>query len=336
MKHKTIPIFVSHMGCKNDCAFCNQKSITGIADEMTKEKAEEIIVTALSTMPKDVSVEIGFFGGSFTGIEKTLQISLLGVSKKYLDMRSVQAIRVSTRPDYIDEEVLATLKEYGVTTIELGAQSMDNNVLFKNRRGHTAEDTEKAANLIKKAGFHLGLQMMTGLFGDTDETARKTAEKIIALAPDCVRIYPTLVLKNTLLGKYFEEGNYLPQTLDEAVMLCADLKEKFGRENISVIRMGLMASNNINPDRDVLAGPYHPAFGELVQSELYFRKLADTVKCDCEIFVNPRDISTFVGNKQSNINRMKEKGIQIHFRQNENVPLGTFRILQKKGDAICD
>lgn len=336
MKHKTIPIFVPHMGCKNDCAFCNQRSITGILDEMTAEKAEEIIVASLATMPKDASVEIGFFGGSFTGIERTLQASLLSVAKKYLDSGKVQAVRVSTRPDYIDEEVLSLLKEYGVTTIELGAQSMDNGVLLKNHRGHAAEDTTRAANLIQKAGLKLGLQMMTGLFGDTEETVRNTAEKIISLAPGCVRIYPTLVLKNTHLARYFENGLYAPQTLEEAVMLCADLKLMFDEAGILVIRMGLMTSDNINPEKDVLAGPYHPAFGELVQSEIYFRKLEHAIKNDCEVLVNPRDISAFIGNKQSNVKRMKEKKIHINFKQDKNVPEGTFQILQKKGGAICD
>ena len=336
MKHKTIPIFVPHMGCKNDCSFCNQRSITGIADEMTKEKAEQIIVSSLATMSKEAVVEIGFFGGSFTGIEKELQVALLEVAKKYLDLGRVQAVRISTRPDYIDEETLSLLKEKGVKTIELGAQSMENSVLLKNHRGHTAEDTVKAANLIKKAGFGLGLQMMTGLFGDTEETAKKTADTIISLSPDCVRIYPTLVLKNTLLGQYFESGIYVPQTLDEAVRLCADLKEKFDEANISVIRMGLMASDNINFDRDVLAGPYHPSFGELVQSEIYFKKLKKAVRGDCEILVNPRDISAFVGNKQSNMKRMKEKKIRIKFVQNTTIPEGTFQILQKKGGAVCD
>lgn len=303
---------------------------------MTAEKAEQIIAISLSTMPKDATVEIGFFGGSFTGIEKSLQKSLLCVAKKYLDKGYVRAIRVSTRPDYIDEEVLDFLKSYGVTTIELGAQSMDDDVLFKNHRGHTKEDTEKSANLIKNTGFGLGLQMMTGLFGDTTETAKRTAEKIISLSPDCVRIYPTLVLKNTRLAELYQNGVYHPQSLSEAVNLCADLKEKFDKENISVIRMGLMASDNINSDEDVLAGPYHPAFGELVQSELYFRQLTNAVKGDSEILVNPREISAFVGNKQNNIKRMEEKNIHIEFKQNENIPLGTFQILQKKGGAICD
>lgn len=336
MKHKTIPIFVPHMGCKNDCAFCNQRSITGIMDEMTAEKAEEIIMSSLATMPKDAVVEIGFFGGSFTGINKTLQRELLSVAKKYVDAGTVSAIRISTRPDYIDEDVLMMLKSYGVQTIELGAQSMEDDVLLKNHRGHTSKDTVLAAHLIKRAGFGLGLQMMTGLFGDTEETVKKTADTIISLAPECVRIYPTLVLKHTRLAQYFKEGIYVPQTLEDAVSLCADLKAKFEEANILVIRMGLMASDNINPDSDVLAGPYHPAFGELVKSEIYFRNLKDVVENDCEVLVNPRDISAFVGNKQSNIKRMKEKNIHINFKQSENVPEGTFQIIQKKGGAICD
>ena len=269
MKHRTIPIFVPHMGCPNDCSFCNQRKITGQATSVTKEDVKKQIINALQTMPNDTDcVEIGFFGGSFTGIDESIRNDFLHVAKSYVDSGVVHAIRLSTRPDYIDEEILKGLKEFKVTTVELGAQSMNDEVLALNRRGHTSEDTIRASELIKDFGINLGLQMMTGLYGDTNDTCMESLEKIISLKPDCVRIYPTLVLSGTYLDKLYKSVEYKPQTLDEAVSLCADLKERFDEEKIQIIRIGLMASDNINPDADVVAGPYHPSIGELVQSEI--------------------------------------------------------------------
>ncbi len=327
MKHKRIPIFVSHMGCPNDCSFCNQRKITGHSETVTAKKAEEIIENSLKTLPENCDVEIAFFGGSFTGIEMNLQKELLSVAKKYIDGGKVNAIRLSTRPDYIDEEIVKMLKNYGVTTVELGAQSMDDEVLRLNRRGHLSKDTMKASKIIKDAGISLGLQMMTGLYGDTREKCIKTAERIIAQRPDCVRIYPTLVLKGTYLHELLKRNEYTPQSVDDAVDLCADLKLMFEKENINVIRMGLMSSDNINPENDVVAGPFHDAFGELVLSEIIFRRLKCKIKCDSVILVNPKSISAFVGDKRKNVKRMEDLGIRIIFKQDENIPVGEFKIL---------
>ena len=330
MNHKTIPIFVPHMGCPNDCSFCNQRKITGVT-ELTPEDADMQILTALSTIPDDVDcVEIGFFGGSFTGIDKKIQEEFLTVAKKYKDRGIVHAIRLSTRPDYINDEILDMLKSFGVVTVELGAQSMNDRVLAQNHRGHTSEDTIKASRLIKSKGIRLGLQMMTGLYGDDDRTCLESLEKIVALRPDCVRIYPTLVLKGTHLDELYQSKKYIPQTLDEAILLVAELKKRLDTENIPVIRIGLMASDNINPDADVVAGPYHPSMGGLVQSELYYRQIADAIDGDAVIFVNPKDISAFVGNKKKNIQRIKELGYDVSFRNDENVKLGQFKILRKE------
>lgn len=331
MKHKTIPVFVPHMGCPNDCSFCNQRKITGSITEVTPDDAEREIKTALMTMPDDVDcVEIGFFGGSFTGIDIDLQRTFLSVAKRYVDMGKVHAIRLSTRPDYINDDILDVLKEYGVTTIELGAQSMDDRVLAMNRRGHTCEDTVNASKLIKSKGIKLGLQMMTGLYGDGKNVCMESLEKIVALRPDCVRIYPTLVLKGTYLEEVYNSGKYTPQTLSEAVFLCADLKERFDKEGISVIRIGLMASDNINTDADVVAGPYHPSIGELVQSEIYYRQIIKNIDSDAEILVNPKDISAFIGNKKSNVERLKKSGFDVSFKINESVEQGKFKILRKE------
>ena len=327
MKHKTIPVFVPHMGCPNDCSFCNQRKITGTDTKVTEEVVEKQIKEALITVSSDDFVEIGFFGGSFTGIERDTQNKFLKIAKKYVDSGKVNAIRLSTRPDYIDDDILKNLKSFGVTTIELGAQSMDDSVLLKNRRGHTYDDIVKASRLIKEHKISLGIQMMTGLFGDSDATCMKSLEKILALRPECVRIYPTLVLRDTYLHKLYEEGLYTPQTLDNAVKLCADLKERFDEENIPVIRIGLMTSDNINPDVDVIAGPYHPSIGELVLSEINFRRILKEIKKDAEILVNPKDISAFVGNKKSNIEKLKSAGYSVTFKADAGIAEGSFKIL---------
>lgn len=331
MKHKTIPIFVPHMGCPNDCSFCNQKKITGCDTIVTKDDVKRQIEDALLTMPDSTDfIEIGFFGGSFTGIDKKTQSNFLEVAKSYKDKGLVQAIRLSTRPDYIDEEILKNLKSCGVTTIELGAQSMDDEVLALNRRGHKSSDTLRASRMIKDFGFGLGLQMMTGLYGDTEEKCKETLEKIISLRPDCVRIYPTLILSGTHLGKLYEKGEYKPQTLDEAVKLCADLKERLDNENIKIIRLGLMSSDNINPDSDVLAGPYHPSFGELVQSEIYLRRILKEMDSDAEILVNEKDISAFLGNKKINVKKLSESGYNVKFIVDNNVARSSFKIIRKE------
>ncbi len=329
-KHKTIPIFVSHMGCPNDCAFCNQRTITGQSLTVTAEMADTMIRQALKTLPENAKAEVGFFGGSFTGIDVNLQKSLLSVAYKYILCGKVHAIRLSTRPDYISKEILDMLKSYGVTTVELGAQSMDNDVLTANRRGHTAEDTVKASELIHRSGIELGLQMMTGLKGDTEAKSLETAKKLIGLKPQCVRIYPTLVLRGTYLENWYREGSYCPQSMKEAVRLCADIKEMFEKADIPVIRMGLMSSDQINPNADVVAGPYHPAFGELVQSEIYFRKLKKEIPenvSDIEVCVHPKNLSAFVGNHKSNMKRFLEQGVHIQFIPDEKTTPGTFQIL---------
>ncbi len=329
MKQKTIPVFVPHMGCPNDCSFCNQRKITGKNEEMTPELARKLIEESLSTVDSDY-VEIGFFGGSFTGIDKKLQRELLTVAKEYKDSKKIHAIRLSTRPDYIDEERLTLLKEFSVDTIELGAQSMDDEVLKMNRRGHTSNDTEKASRLIKSYGFKLGLQMMTGLHGDTDDKCKQSAEKIIALSPDCVRIYPTLVLSGTYLDELYKNGEYTPQNLNDAINLCADLKTRFDEEKIPVIRIGLMSSDNINPEKDVVAGPYHPSMGELVLSEIYLRRILKEIDTDAEILVNKRDISAFVGNKKKNLIKLKEAGFSVIFKESDDIPKTTYKIIRKE------
>ncbi len=321
-KHKNIPIFVPHIGCPNDCSFCNQKKITGVTESVTPEEVDRIISEAVAFVGNDTEVEVAFFGGSFTGIEKNYRNSLLSVAKKYVDLKKVQGIRLSTRPDYIDDEILNELKSFGVTDIELGVQSMDDEVLAKNRRGHTAQQTKNAAKLIKEYNFRLGLQMMPGLFGDTKEKTFETAKSIIKLEPDCVRIYPTIVIRGTWLHELFVSGKYIPLTTDEAVEICAELVPLFLEKNIKIIRMGLMATDVINEGKEVLAGPFHPSFGELVESEILFekaRKMLIGKTGDATFTVNPKTVSAFIGNKKKNIKRLSEiTGGKIKVCQNEN------------------
>lgn len=334
-KHKTVPVFVSHMGCPNDCAFCNQRTITGQSQLMTPRLAEQLMEEAFQTMPEDAVKEIGFFGGSFTGIDLSLQQGLLAVAQRFVQAGKASRIRLSTRPDYIDKDIAHMLRSYGVTTVELGAQSMDNGVLAANLRGHTAEDTVRAAEIIQEAGMELGLQMMTGLYGDTDEKSIETAERLIALRPHCLRIYPTLVLRGTRLETLYRAGTYQPQSLEEAVWLCARLKEMFDGANIPVIRMGLMASDHIRPDADVVAGPYHPAFGELVQSAVYFRALQEQITSDAHVLVHPKTLSAFIGNNRSNIKAFFKAGYHVQFFPDDRVPYGTFQITEEKGGRVC-
>jgi histone acetyltransferase (RNA polymerase elongator complex component) len=219
MKHINIALFVVHKGCPHMCSFCNQRSISGSQKDITAADVHSAAQTAIATLTESQAAggEIAFFGGSFTMVEREYMLSLLEAAYEYVEKGIFKGIRISTRPDCINEEVLTVLKEYGVSSIELGCQSMNDEVLLLNGRGHTAEDVRRAAKLIKEYGFEFGVQMMTGLYGDSDELAVKTAESLIALSPDTARIYPTVVFKNTELCNMCEQGSYIPLTLEDAV-----------------------------------------------------------------------------------------------------------------------
>ncbi len=267
-KFKIIPIFVPHRGCPHQCSFCNQRHITGQSDDMTPQRARDIIEMYLSTIDTTkFRTEIAFYGGSFTAIDMEYQTSLLEVAYWYVKNKDVKGIRLSTRPDYINEEILDNLKKYGVTEIELGVQSMSNDVLAANNRGHSSDDVVNAVNLIRKYDFSLGLQQMTGLYCDNDKFDIYTAEKISELKPDFVRIYPTLVFNNTDLADYYKSGLYTPHTVEHAVELCKKIKQIYDRNSIKIIRLGLLMSEN-EAKNNFLSGPYHPRFRELVENNL--------------------------------------------------------------------
>jgi histone acetyltransferase (RNA polymerase elongator complex component) len=297
-KYYIIPIFVPNKGCPHNCIFCDQKRITGEEKDITKADVENTIDEYLSTIDReDSTVELSFFGGSFTGIPISYQNELLDAAKNALNHGRIDAIRLSTRPDYINKFILDNLKAHDVGIIELGVQSMDGEVLKYSERGHSADDVINATKLIREYGFTLGHQMMIGLPKDNEEKDIETAKKIIGLKPDLVRIYPALVIKGTKMEDLFNEGLYKPLDVDEAVNISAKLYKMFIKNDIKVIRIGLQTTDQINVGRDVVGGPFHPAFGELVESKVlnemvqflfnsYFKDSTEV-----EINVSPKVIS---------------------------------------------
>lgn len=319
MKHVNIALFVPHSGCPHCCSFCNQKTISGSTEPLKPEDvlgAAEISYKNLGEESKNA--QIAFFGGSFTAIERGYMISLLEAAKEAIDKGFAGSVRVSTRPDAVDEEILSLLKKYGVRAVELGAQSMDNEVLRLNGRGHTSEQAEKACRMIKEAGIEAGMQMMTGLYGDTDEKCIESARRIIALNPDTVRIYPTIVLEGTELARLLKSGEYEPQSLERAVSLCSKLLMMFDEANIPVIRLGLHSGGSV--EEGYLAGPYHPAFKELCRNEMYFKKAIEATRGEAGnwIFHVPCGaVSQMTGQKRANIIKLAQMGINCKIIDDE-------------------
>ena len=255
--------------------------------------------------------EIAFFGGSFTAIDRDYMISLLDATKPFIN--EFKGIRVSTRPDSVDDEKLKLLLQYGVTSIELGAQSMDNSVLELNKRGHSAQDVENASKLIKSYGFSLGLQMMTGLYGSDFETDIETAKRFIQLKPDTVRIYPTVIMNGTDLACYYQNGSFKPYTLEQSVSLCARLILMFAKVNINIIRLGLHYSDSLV--KNSLGDNYHPAFKELCENEIFLSSFLEQARelptKKLNVFINEKSLSKFLGQKKCNINKLNDLGYDI-------------------------
>ena len=267
-KHVTIPLFIPHHGCPHRCAFCNQHLTTGTGQLPRRKDVIEKIEQYLGKIKTSVErIEAAFFGGSFTGITPEYQKELLGAAYGYLQKNIIQGIRVSTRPDFIDEDRLSLLKKYGVTTIELGIQSFHDNVLMASQRGHTARDSMRALELVKRMGFQFIIQLMPGLPGDSREISLQSALTARGYSPGGVRIYPAVVLKNTGLYTLYEMGLYTPLSLEEAIELCRDITVIMEESHIPVIRTGLhpMADDET---ANIAAGPYHPSFGFFVKSRL--------------------------------------------------------------------
>lgn len=313
-----VAVFIPHIGCPHRCSFCDQRSISGSAKAPTaKEVADLLDEQAPHLEERGMRAEIAFFGGSFTAIERGYMESLLTVANRAMKRYSVYTgIRCSTRPDKIDEKIVDILKKYGVTAVELGAQSMCGDVLEANERGHTAEDVRKASEIIGDSGIELGLQMMTGLYRDSPEKCLYTADEFIKLRPKTVRIYPTVILKNTRLGELFENGEYKSFSFEETVELCAELLRKFTEKGVRVIRMGLHASADV--ERDMLGGVYHPALREIVESRIFLDDLKDRLlnykKGKYIVYTDPKNISKAVGQKKCNIEALAKLGYEIEIK----------------------
>lgn len=305
-----IPIFVPHEGCPNDCAFCNQRTISGKNSAPDMQQARNTIEEHLSSGEGKAN-QIAFFGGSFTGIDVKKQNEYLALAGEYIKKGAVESIRLSTRPDYIDSETVKRLISYGVKNIELGAQSMNDDVLSASRRGHTICDVEKAAEIITNTTAVLGLQMMTGLPYDTPEKCLYTARRFKELGAKETRIYPTVVLRGTQLAKMYENGEYTPQTVEQAVDISAKLYRYFKDNGIEILRIGLPDSSDLK--ENYIAGAYHPSLGEMVIS----RDIRNTIEQLAEgneinLLVNPRFISKVNGNRKCNIEYFMEKGITLN------------------------
>ena len=337
-KQYIIPIFVPHLGCPNDCIFCNQKSISGQKSNMTKEKAKEIIENYLKSIDKEnAQIEIAFFGGSFTAIEEERQEELLQVANEFVKSGQVESIRVSTRPDAIDKKILKRLKKYKVKTIELGVQSSNNYILKRINRGHTFEDVKRAAKLIRWNGFRLGVQMMVGLPESTTIDEINTAKELIKLKPKMVRIYPVLVIKNTPLEKELEKGTYKPLTVVQAVEVCKEIVRLFHDKNIDIIRIGLQPTDEISEPgsekSEVVAGPYHPAFRQLVESAMWYDAIVGKIKRlnvkvkEVEVTVNPVDANNVIGHKKENVKNLKDLyDVNLVLKQDSKIKQGKSKI----------
>ncbi|MBP8640651.1 MAG: radical SAM protein [Oscillospiraceae bacterium] len=310
-KRNIIPVFVPHLGCPNNCVFCNQRKISGSSTPANADLVKKTILEGIEKIPESSNIQLAFYGGSFTAIPVEEQNELMDAALPFLRDGTLKSLRLSTRPDAIDAKTLIRLKEYGVSTIELGAQSMCDEVLDASGRGHTALQTEKAARLIKQFGFELILQMMTGLPEDTKAQAIETAKRIILLYPDGVRIYPTVIIENTPLCDLWREGSYKEHTVEEAVECCAAILPLFQEAGIPVIRLGLNPTEELSHGA-ALGGAYHPAFGELVASRLLLEKARELLKDSVHgknvtLNVNKSDVSAMIGQKKSNITALSEE-----------------------------
>ena len=323
MKHSNISIFVPHIGCPHLCSFCDQRTISGAQHAPTGDEVREICRKALSEVKEPENAEIAFFGGSFTAVPHDYMLELLCAAHEFVGEGKFRGIRCSTRPDCIDPEVLQLLKSFGVTAIELGAQSMDDDVLELNERGHTSADVENACVLIRAFGFELGLQMMIGLYGSTPEKEWASVERIAALTPDTVRIYPVVVLRNTRLGELFLSGEYKPFSFEKAVEIASAAMVMFEGSGISVIKCGLHASEFV--EHDMIGGFYHPAFRELCEALIYRHNIefvlkSENVSGSAVIAVNDRCISKAAGQKRSNIAFFEERGVNIKLVGDKDIP----------------
>ena len=337
-KEYIIPIFVPNLGCPNDCTFCNQKKISGKVTNVSAKDVKDTIEYYLKNFKDDSKyVEVAFFGGSFTGIDIDVQKELLEAANEYIKDKKVESIRISTRPDYINKDILKMLKKYNVRTIELGVQSSNDYILNKSKRNHTFEDVKKASKLIRRYHFILGHQMMIGMQDSTELDEINTARDLIKLKPKMVRIYPVLVIKGTELEKEYENGEYIPLSIEQAVQRAKEVTYMFRKKRIDVIRIGLQNTEEITDPKqeksEVVAGPYHPAFRQLVEAEMWYDSIAEKIRKinmkvkTVEIKINAEDVNNVVGHKKENIVKLKELyDVDVIIKQDEDLKPGKFEI----------
>ncbi len=328
MSHRNIPVFIPHLGCPKHCVFCDQRAISGCTS-FQEDAVKELLEASLQTVEEGAETEIAFFGGSFTGIDRGLMLRLLTLAYGYIQQGRVQSVRLSTRPDYIDDAVLELLKRYGVRHIELGLQSMDDAVLTAVKRGHNSACAESACRAVRAHGFVLGGQMMVGLPASTAESECETAKKLCALGVDEVRIYPTVVFHGTELARMTARGEYTPLTVEEAAERSAAVLRIFSEHHVKVLRIGLCASEELSSPQRVLAGPNHPALGELVWNAYYYRLMTQKLE-QCGLLgrrvilsLPPRERSKVIGQRRANLFRLqRETGTEVCRIQEEQQARG--------------
>ncbi|MDR2532671.1 MAG: radical SAM protein [Oscillospiraceae bacterium] len=312
MNRTNAAVFIPHLGCPHKCSFCDQGKITKAEKSVTSDDVSAILEKHVASLQKrGLKAEIAFFGGTFTALDPDYREELLSTANYYLKKHSgiFTGIRCSTRPDYIDEAVLEQLKKHGVTAVELGAQSMDDEVLKLNNRGHDSDDVRKSAVLVKRFGFESGLQMMTGLYGDTAGKSLYTADELIALKPDTVRIYPTVILKDTMLGDMYESGEYQTFSLEETIELCAEIYGRFTENNIRVIRLGLNISSDTTP------------IGELCIGRYYFKKMLEFMQNSeakkFRVYTDRKNISKINGHRCENKIKLQQLGFTYKIKEKQ-------------------
>jgi histone acetyltransferase (RNA polymerase elongator complex component) len=322
-----IPFFIPHSGCPHQCVFCNQKNITGRTTPVDPDSIPRTISDYSSSNTKNKPIQVAFYGGSFTALPQKTQRAYLEAVQPFIRTGQIESIRLSTRPDCINNDTLLLLKDHHVTIVELGVQSMIDSVLLRAGRGHTAADTMNAVKLLKEHGFTIGLQLMLGLPGDSVEYFVESVDRIIGLKPDFVRIYPTLVIKGTPLEHLWDKGDYIPLSLDEAVAQCREALERFEQAGVDIIRIGLQPTEELETPGTILAGPYHPSFRELVESSLFLDRMRTTLreqspKAGIITFqVHPADLSAAIGQHRANVKILtKEFGLQeIHIKAGNTI-----------------
>lgn len=320
-----IPIFLPHAGCPHQCVFCNQTAITGVKQDMVSSETVDLLIDEFLEYkrPHRRPAQVAFYGGNFLGLKKDAIRRLLDHTTKSVTNGRVDSIRFSTRPDTIDREHLEIISDYPVSTVEIGVQSMDDRVLAMANRGHTAEDTVTAVGLLKEKGYTVGLQTMVGLPGDDEAGSFYTAQRIADLVPDFVRIYPTVVLENSRLGRWYSQGKYIPWSLERCVAHVKDLYLYYKNKAIPVIRMGLQASEDLEKGATLLSGPYHPAFGHMVHAEIFMDMAAEVMEKrsvledTVTIKVHPRSISKMRGLKNKNVDALQKR---FHIQSLKIVP----------------